>query len=86
MKMLKRRAASCGVNLEISKETLLVKSNCVFLMGEGSRVKFYEDTWCGSNPLCTIFPHLYSLAGSKGAWWLRFRMLWGRKEGGIQDL
>ena len=66
MKMLKRRAAYCGVNPKISKGTLLVKSNCVFLMGEGSRVKFYEDTWCGFNPLCTIFPHLYSLAGSKG--------------------
>ena len=52
--------------MEISKEILLVKSNCVFLVGEGSRVRFYEDTWCGSKPLCTIFPHLYSLVGSKG--------------------
>ena len=56
-----------GLWKEISKDTLLVKSNCGFLVGEGSRVRFWEDTWCGSNPLCTIFPHLYSLAGSKGA-------------------
>ena len=38
----------------------------MFLAGEGSRVRFREDTRCGSNPLCTTFLHLYSLAGSKG--------------------
>ena len=56
-----------GLWKEIRKVTLLLKSNNVFLVGEGSRVRFWEDTWCGSNPLYTTFPHLYSLVDSKGA-------------------
>ena len=60
---------SYGVGLwkEIRQETLMLKSNSVFLVGEGSTVRFWEDTWCGSNPLYTTFLHVYSLADSKGA-------------------
>ena len=38
-----------------------------FLVGVGSRVRFWEDGWCGPNPLCNTFPLPFSLADSKGA-------------------
>ena len=44
---------------DISKEIGLMKLNCVFSIGDGSRVRFWEDTWCGESPLCDIFPNLY---------------------------
>ena len=34
---------------------------------ELSRIKFWEDTWCGEGSLCEFFPSLFPLAGSKGA-------------------
>ena len=35
-----------------------MKLNCVFSLGDGSRVGLWEDPWCGENPLCDIFPTL----------------------------
>ena len=51
---------------DISKEIGLMKLNCVFSIRDGSRVRFWEDTWCGEFPLCDIFPNLYMLAVTKG--------------------
>ena len=52
-----------------------------FLVGVGSRVRFWEDGWCGPNPLCNTFPLPFSLADSKGA---KVAEVWGTlgKEGG----
>ena len=36
--------------------------------GNGRRVKFWKDKWCGEEPLCMSFPSLYALALSKEAW------------------
>ena len=78
MKMLKRRAASCGVNPKISKETLFVKSNCVFLMGKAVGSNSMRILGVGSTP-CVPFSHTFILwLVPRGALWLRFRMLWGR--------
>ena len=51
---------------DISKEIGLMKLNFVFAIGDGSRVRFWEDTWCGESPICDIFPNLYMVAVSKG--------------------
>ena len=37
-------------------------------MGDGRRVKFWKDKWCGNFALCDFFPSLYALAASKEAW------------------
>ena len=32
-----------------------------FLVGYGSRVKFWHDRWCGDSPLKEAYPELFSL-------------------------
>ena len=39
----------------------------MFLVGDGIRIKFWEDAWCGEDPLCEKFPGLHTLANSNGA-------------------
>lgn len=39
-----------------------------FKVGEGGKVKFWEDNWCGEGPLRTVFPHLFAIASNKEAW------------------
>ena len=33
-----------------------------YMVGDGSRIKFWHDPWCGDQPLKLSFPELYSLA------------------------
>ena len=58
-----------GVGLwkEIKKEAVVLKELCQFSLGDGRGVRFWEDHWCGFEPLKTTFPNLYIMAGSKGA-------------------
>ena len=51
----------------ISKEILQLKHDILFELGDGSRIKFWEDVWCGEDPLCESFPSLNALVVSKGA-------------------
>ena len=44
-----------------------MRANNDFLVGDGKRVRFWEDAWCSQYTLCTTFPALYSIANSKGA-------------------
>ena len=37
-------------------------------MGEGSRVSFWHDPWCGPTPLKELFPSMYACFVSKEAW------------------
>ncbi|RVW49203.1 putative ribonuclease H protein [Vitis vinifera] len=57
-----------GLWKEISKEGLLLLNNVSFSVGDGKRVRFWKDIWCGNTPLCEAFPSLFDLAGSKDAW------------------
>ncbi|RVX20860.1 hypothetical protein CK203_002941 [Vitis vinifera] len=59
-----------GVGLwkEISKEGSLLLNNVSFSVGDGKRVRFWKDIWCGSNSLCEAFPSLFALAVSKEVW------------------
>ena len=52
---------------EISKEGLLLLNNVSFSVGDGKRVRFWKDTWCGNTPLCEAYPSLFDLAVSKDA-------------------
>ena len=57
-----------GVGLwkDICKEVIQIRQNCSIEMGNGCKVKFWEDVWCGEAPLCSFFPSLYEVASSKG--------------------
>ena len=37
-------------------------------MGEGNRVRFWHDPWCGPTPLKELFPSMYDCSVSKEAW------------------
>ena len=37
-------------------------------MGNGQRVRFWKDKWCGDGPLCESFSSLFSMSMSKNAW------------------
>jgi hypothetical protein len=37
-------------------------------IGNGSKVLFWHDVWCGEIPLKTLFPELFLIASGKDAW------------------
>ena len=47
---------------------MLLLNNVSFSVGDGKRVRFWKDIWCGNMPLCEAFPSLFDLVGSKDAW------------------
>ncbi|TYK07811.1 hypothetical protein E5676_scaffold1737G001050 [Cucumis melo var. makuwa] len=47
------------------KETFLNFS--AFLLGEGTKIKFWKDSWCDVQPLAETFPSLFSLSLNKNA-------------------
>ena len=53
---------------EIKKEGSLLSNNIVFSVGNGRRVRFWKDSWCGDETLCYTFPSLFALAVSKEEW------------------
>ncbi|RVW24851.1 hypothetical protein CK203_105114 [Vitis vinifera] len=46
----------------------LVTPSFGFVVGDGKKVRFWKDKWCGTTPLCEDFPSLFALATSKEAW------------------
>ena len=54
------------------------------MVGNGKRVKFWKDKWCGDSPLCHSFPSLFSISSSKEVW---VRDIWREiGDGGHWDL
>ena len=58
-----------------------MKSNLVFSVGYGRRVRFWEDRWCSDDTLSLPFPSLFALAAFKEEWVVE---VWdaSREEGG----
>ena len=55
-------AAGVGVWKEIMKESEWCWENLAFLVGKGSKIKFWKDSWCTDTPLSQCFNHLFVLA------------------------
>ena len=60
---------SYGIGLwkEIRKEWPSFSQNVVFSLGDGRRIKFWKDVWCGEEALCFVYPSLFNLALNKEA-------------------
>ena len=56
-----------GVDLwkEILKEFSWVKENWRFIVGNGTRIRFFLESWCGTASLRHSFPTLFNLAVNK---------------------
>ncbi|RVX10737.1 Transposon TX1 uncharacterized 149 kDa protein [Vitis vinifera] len=63
-----REGFGVGLWKDIRKEGALLQNKVVFSMGNGRRVKFWKDNWCGNFTLCNFFPSLYAFASYKEAW------------------
>ncbi|RVW70862.1 putative ribonuclease H protein [Vitis vinifera] len=63
-----REAYGVGLWKAIRKLGHLVTPSFDFVVGEGRKVRFWKDKWCGTTPLCESFPCLFALATSKEAW------------------
>ncbi|KAL6321191.1 hypothetical protein AAG906_015535 [Vitis piasezkii] len=63
-----REGYGVGLWKEIRKEGVLMLKNVSFTVGDGRRVKFWKDIWCGNIPLCEAFPSLFAFAVSQDAW------------------
>ena len=46
----------------------LVGARTSFSVGNGRRVRFWRDRWCGDDLLCESFPSLFALSIEKEAW------------------
>ena len=46
----------------------LVSCKLSFLAGNWKRIKFWNDKWCGDEPLNVSFSSLFALSNSKEAW------------------
>jgi hypothetical protein len=38
-----------------------------FVLGNGTKIRFWDDVWCGDSPLRVAFPGLYDIAREKHA-------------------
>ena len=63
---------------EIRKEWLGFFQNAVFALGDGRRINFWNDVWCGEKALSNSFPFLFNLALNKEA---KVADIWDRSEG-----
>ena len=45
-----------------------IRTHSCFIIGDGTRVKFWKDLWCGNQSLEYAFPNLFNLAVNKDGW------------------
>ena len=61
-----------------------MRSNFVFSMGDGRRVRFWKDRWCGDDTLSISFLSLFLLAVFKEEWVVEVWVALG-EEGGLES-
>ena len=48
--------------------SVLVSNHLSFVVGDGKRIKFWKDSWCGDTLLFDAYPSLFTIACAKSAW------------------
>ena len=56
-----------GLWKDISKEWITFSQNATSSLGNGRRLRFWKDPWCGETALCNAFPTLFNLVVHKNA-------------------
>ena len=56
-----------------------MRGNFVFSIGDGRRVRFWEDRWYSDDTLSRSFPLLFELIASKEEWVAEVWVVWGRR-------
>nr|CAN70698.1 hypothetical protein VITISV_029728 [Vitis vinifera] len=74
-----------GVGLwkAIRKKWGLLDGRLAYHVGNGQRMRFWKDKWCGDGPLCESFSSLFSMSMSKNAWVLEVWNPVGGRDGWI---
>ena len=62
------RAMGWGFGRKLERKVPCCLKNITFSVGDGRRVRFWKDIWCGNNSLREAFPSLFALVNSKDAW------------------
>ncbi|RVW94823.1 DEAD-box ATP-dependent RNA helicase 39 [Vitis vinifera] len=62
------RGGWCRALESYRKEWLGMYSSLAFRVGNGRRVRFWKDKWCGDEPLYESFPSLFAISRAKDAW------------------
>ena len=66
---------------DIRKEWFTFSQNSISSLGNGRRLRFWKDPWCGEITLCNAFPTMFNLVVHKDA---RVADVWdsSREDGG----
>ena len=59
---------SLGLWKVIRKKWLLLDGRLTYHVGNGQKVRFWKDKWCGDGLLCESFSSLFSISMSKNVW------------------
>ena len=54
-----------GLWKDITKEADWINKSWKFNIGDGYKVRFWKDHWCGSTTLSISFPSLFSIVANK---------------------
>ena len=65
--VISRVALVLGCGRKSKKEWPLFLQNVAFSLGNGRRISFWKDVWCGEEALRSLFPSLFILAVQKDA-------------------
>ena len=75
-----RGSFEVGLWKAIRKDWDVIGNNMVYFVGNGRRVRFWKDRWCGDDPLCICFPSLFAISLAKEA---SVEDVWSHFGGGV---
>ena len=62
-----RRAHGCGLWRSIHERWESFSKHLSFVVGEGTRIRFWHDRWISDNTLKSLYPELYMCSAAKDA-------------------
>ena len=65
----------------INKEAAMLKQFSKFVVGDGRGIRFWKDTWCGTEPLSETFHNICLMVDTKDAY-LTDIWEWSTEKGG----